>query len=149
MQRLVSIVGKQNSKLKATNKDTAFITKGFTNWKDATDCFRHHEQSKCHLESLELMTLPHSVQDIGEVLSGAGKSMNRKIFIKILQNIQYLVRQGIALRGHDDNESNFLQLFKLQGHDNHDMNNWLEKKGDNYLSPEIQNELIQLMSLSI
>ena len=126
----------QEGKLKATNKDVAFITKGFTNWKDATDCFRRHEQSKCHLESMELMvTLPHSVQDIGEVLSSAhaqGKSMNRKTFIKILQNIQYLVRQGIALRGHDDNESNFLQLFKLRGHDNHNMNNWLEKKGDNY-----------------
>ena len=139
--------------MKATNKDVAFITKGFTNWKDATDCFRRHEQSKCHLESIELMvTLPHSVQDIGEVLSSVhaqGKSMNRKMFIKILQHIQYLVRQGITLRGHDDNESNFLQLFKLWGHDNHDMNNWLEKKGDNYLSPDIQNELIQLMSLSI
>ena len=97
-----------------------------------------------------MVTLPHSVQDIGEVLSSAhaqGKSMNRKMFIKILQNIQYLVRQGIALRGHDDNESNFLQPFKLQGHDNH--NNWLKKKGDNYLSPDIQNKLIQLMSLSI
>ena len=29
------------------------------------------------------------------------------------------------------------------------MNNWPEKRGDNYLSPDIQNELIQLMSLSI
>ena len=29
------------------------------------------------------------------------------------------------------------------------MNNWLQKKGDKYLSPDIQNELIQLMSLSI
>ena len=63
-----------------------------------------------------MVTLPHSVQDIGEVLSSAhaqGKSMNRKMFIKILQNIQYLVHQGIALRGYDDNESNFLQLCKL------------------------------------
>ena len=29
------------------------------------------------------------------------------------------------------------------------MSNWLEKKGDRYLSPDIQNEVIQLMSLSI
>ena len=77
----------QEDKLKANNKDVAFITKRFTNWKDAIDCFRHHEQSKCHLESLEIMVkLPNSVHDIGEVLSNAhahGKSTNRKILLKI------------------------------------------------------------------
>ena len=96
----------QEGKLKATNKDVAFITKGFNNWKDATNCFRRHEQSKCHLESLEIIVkLPNSVPDIGEVLSTAhahGKSTNRKIFLKILQNIQFLARQGIALQGHDE-----------------------------------------------
>ena len=143
----------QEGKLKATNKDVAFIIKGFTNWKDATDCFRRHEQSKCHSESLELMVkLPNAVHDIGEALSNAhalGKSTNRKILLKILQNTQFLTRQGIALQGHDEKESNFLQLFKLRECDNHDMNSWLEKKGDKYLSPDIQNELIQLMLLSI
>ena len=86
------------------------------------------------------------------ILSSAhdhGKSTNRKVFLKILQNIQFLARQGIALRGHDDKESNFLQLFKLRGCDNDDMSNWQEKKRDRYLSPDIQNEVIQLMSLSI
>ena len=81
----------QEGKLKATNKDVEFIIKGFTNWKDATDCFCDHEQSKCHSESLELMVkLPNSVHDIGEVLSSAhalDKSTNRKILLKILQII--------------------------------------------------------------
>ena len=140
----------QEGKLRATNKDLAFITKGFTNWKDATDCFHRHEKSKCHLESFELMVeLPSSVHDIGEMLSTThahGKSTNKQKLLKILQNVQFLAHQCIALRGHDDKKSNFLQLFKLRGMD---MNNWLEKKGDKYLSPDIQNELIQLMSLSI
>ena len=111
--------GKANleGKLKATNKDVAFIIKRFTNWKDATDCFHRHEQSKCYSESLELMVkLPNSVHDIGKVLSNAhGKSPNRKILLKILQNIQFLTRQGIALQGRDEKDSNLLQLFKLQG----------------------------------
>ena len=42
--------GEQEGKLKATNKDVAFIAKGFYNWKDATDCFRRHEQSKSEHE---------------------------------------------------------------------------------------------------
>ena len=99
-----------------------------------------------------MVKLPNSVRDIGEMLSSAhghGKSTNWKVLLKILQNMQFLARQGIALRGHDDKESNFLQLFKLRGCDNDDMSNWLEKKGDRYLSPDIQNEVIQLMSLSI
>ena len=57
-----------------------------------------------------MVKLPNSVHDIGEVLCTAhahGKSTNRKIFLKILQNVQFLARQGIALRGHDDKESNF------------------------------------------
>ena len=52
-----------------------------------------------------------------------GKSTNRKVLLKILQKVQFLARQGIALRGHDDKESKFLQLFKLRGLDNTDMNN--------------------------
>ena len=37
----------------------------------------------------------------------------------ILQNLQLLGRQGLAVRGHDHNESNFIQLLKLRGHDQH------------------------------
>ena len=102
---------------------------------------------------LEIMAkLPNSVPDIGEVLSTTrahSKSTNRRIFLKLLQNILFLACQDIALQGHDDKESNFLQLFKLRGCDNHEMNNWLEKKRDKYLRPDIQNEVIHLTSLSI
>ena len=35
-------------KLKAANKDLSFISKGFSNWKDATEAFRTDEKSKCH-----------------------------------------------------------------------------------------------------
>ena len=127
IHHFVTIVGKQSKKVnwKATSKDVALFTKGFNNWKDATNCFHCHEQCKCHLESLEIIVkLPNSVPNNGEVLSTAhahGKSTNRKIFFKILQNIQFLACQGFALRGHDDKESNFLPLFKLQRSDNHDI----------------------------
>ena len=38
----------EEGKLKANTKDLAFIQRGFSNWKDATERFRRHEQSKCH-----------------------------------------------------------------------------------------------------
>ena len=77
-----------------------------------------------------------------------GKAENQRVLLKILQNVKFLGRQGIAFRGHDDAESNFMQLFKLQEMDNPELSAWM-KRTDKYLSPEIQNEMLQLMSLSI
>lgn len=45
------------------------------------------------------------------------KELNGRMLISILQNVQFLGRQGLALRGHEDNESNFIQLMKLRSHD--------------------------------
>ncbi len=63
--------------------------------------------------------------------------------------VRYLGRQGIAFRGHDELESNFIQLFKLLGKDDPKLNVWFQHKGDRYLSPTIQNEMLQLMSVTI
>ena len=37
--------------------------------------------------------------------------------MNIMQNLQFLARQGIPLRGHIDVESNFIQLMKLRSND--------------------------------
>ncbi len=143
----------EQGKLKASSKDLAFLRKGFTNWKDGTEGFRRHELSKCHQDAVQVMiVLPKTVRDIGETLSSAhaqSKAENRRVLLKILQNVKFLGRQGIAFRGHDDSESNFKQLFKLRQTDNPELSAWLKKKGDTYLSPEIQNEMLQVMSMSI
>lgn len=44
----------EEGKLKANSKDLSFIQKGFTNWKDATEGFRRHEQSKCHQDAVQV-----------------------------------------------------------------------------------------------
>ena len=136
-----------------SSKDLAFLRKGFTNWKDATEGFHRHELSKCHQEAIQVMIiLPRTVQDVGESLSTAharNKAENRRVLLKILQNVKFLGRQGIAFRGHDDGESNFMQLFKLREVDNPELSGWLRRGTDKYLSPDIQNEMLGIMSLSI
>jgi len=42
---------------------------------------------------------------------------NRIRFIKVFECLQYLARQGQAMRGDTDDESNFIQLLKLRGKD--------------------------------
>lgn len=151
------------------------MSKGFTNWKDATVAFRQHESSKCHKEAQEkLVTLPASSRDIGEMLSSSlaeEKAVAQHALLKILYSLQFLSRQGCAFRGHDDVEGNFYQLFNLLSKEDkrvgfikrsitckckftsvfHSLQSqqWLQKKRERYISHEVQNELIKLMALSV
>ena len=51
-------------------RDVAFVSNGFANWKDATISFRKRDSSKHHKEAFERMvTLPATTRDIGETLS--------------------------------------------------------------------------------
>ena len=53
------------------------------------------------------------------------------------------------MRGHgDDKNSNFNQLLKFPAENDRALLEWLDKN-QNYTSPEIQNELLREMSLSI
>ena len=105
----------------STKKDPAFLTKGFTYWKEATTAFKKHEASQCHEETNEAINLlPKQVAmgDIGEMLSkkhSDQKAANKEVFLRILQNLRFLTRQGLALRGTHGEEvhSNFMQLFIL------------------------------------
>ena len=143
-------------KLKAsTKKDPAFLSKGFIYWKEATTAFKKHQASQCHREANEVINLlPQQVGDIGELLSqkhSDQKAENRDVFCRILQNLRFLARQGLALRGSygEEVQSNFIQLFRLRGEDCPLIESWMSKKTNNYLSHHIQNECLQIMALHI
>ena len=58
------------------------------------------------------------------------------------QNIKFLARQGIALRGNGSgDDSNFLQLLQLWEQHDLRISGWMAKKTDKYTSPDIQNEI--------
>ena len=71
---------------------------------------------------------------------------NRMCFIKVTKCLQYLVRQGQAMQGDTDDESNFIQLLKLRGKDQPLLLKWLERKEHRYTSHDIQNEIIAIMA---
>lgn len=69
--------------LASTKRDPAFITKGYTNWRDATKAFNKHLVSACHKEAVSALQLPKLTGDVGERLSSEReqqKAENRKIF---------------------------------------------------------------------
>ena len=70
------------------------VTRGFSNWKDATVSFKKHSQSKAHNESVQVVvTLPKTTKDIGELLSTehrAEKEMARDMLRMILSSVRFL-----------------------------------------------------------
>ena len=92
------------------------MTKGFSNWKDGTVCFKKHALSKSYLEAVEkVITLLQTTQDVGEQLNKAHMLEKQKacdMLYLILSSVRFLARQGLALRGdHCSEESNLTQLY--------------------------------------
>ena len=98
-----------------TKKNEAFVSKGFRNWKKALEKFKEHEISDCHRTANDEISIQKQGHDIAESLVSdheKQKESNRLVFLNILRNIKYLARQNIPLRGHDEEQSNFIQIFK-------------------------------------
>lgn len=83
----------------SNNAEAAFISKGFSNWKNATVKFDAHDGSKCHKEALmKILVLPSTTTNVSELLSQQHKKEmleRRQHFLKILSNVKFLARQGI------------------------------------------------------
>lgn len=140
-------------KLNLERKEEAFITTGFRYWKNALNKFKQHAQSKCHIAAVTFEVTIPQCGDILEMTSEKIKSNmedNRKCLLKIIETIQFLGRQGLALRGDtSDENSNFMQLLKLRCKDFPKLSGWLKKKKEKYTSHDIQNELLMLMAHQI
>ena len=80
--------------------------------------FRRHQKSHYHIEAVRAVS--SSQPNVADMLSRAHseeRERNGRMLITILQSLQFLTRQGLALRGHNDSDSNFLQLLKLRATD--------------------------------
>ena len=124
---------KERKFLSSHRREPTFISNGFTNWKEANKGFSKHQSSACHKEAIEAMyMLPAQiVGHVDELMSDEikqQKAINRKMFLKILENTRYLARQGLAFRGHDDSNGNFIQLMKLRSLDCPQIEQWMKKK---------------------
>ena len=76
---------------------------------------------------------------------------NRAMFLKLLECIRYLARQGLAFRGHHEDsiafEGNLYQLLLLQAKDSIQLASWIKKR--DYISPAIVNEIINISGNTI
>ena len=136
------------------NADSAFISTGFQNWKEAKRVMTGHAVSGCHREAVErLQQIPQAVGDVGELLDSQlakQRQQHRQCFFKILRALKFLARQGLPLRGatKEDGEvdGHFMQLLAMFAESDDHLVRWLDRRSEKYTSPQIQNEILQLMA---
>lgn len=124
----------------------AFVFVGFDNWKKAKERFREHERSQVHREacmkfqSLEQPSIAARLSN--QVLKD--QKQKREMLMKELTSLRYLARQGLAIRGHNEEDGNLRQLLKCRADDDQGIEFWL--RDGRYLSHDIVNELLELMA---
>ena len=52
--------------------------------------------------------------------------LNRRCLVKIVETLQFLARQGLALRGDNSDDSNFMQTLKLRVKDIPQLTDWMK-----------------------
>ena len=124
----------------------AFVSTGFNNWKKALKRFRQHESCNMHTEScMKLKSLQQrSVASQLSNLKATEQKCNREMLCKVLSSLKYLLRQGLAIRGHHEETGNLIQLLQCRAEDINGLKTWISKK--KYLSHDIINEMIALMA---
>ncbi len=129
--------------------EDAFMVSGFDNYKKAIEKFRTHENSDSHLEAMmkfQALNNPSIVTQLSTQVANAQMS-RRAGLLKQLEGMKFLLRQGLALRGHREEEGNLPQLIAMMSSSNSDISSWI--KEGKYMSHDIVNELISLMGQGV
>lgn len=63
----------------------------------------------------------------------------------IFNSVKFLCRQGIAIRRHEDVNSNFRQLLELRKDDVPELQDWMVRTGYTFFSHDILNEIIETL----
>ena len=129
--------------------EAMFVTEGFNNWKKAIERFERHARSGLHKEAiLKVQYLKQPGIDVhlnNQHL--ATLKVRRDNLLILLSSLKYLLRQGLAIRGHEEINGNLMQLLLLQAKGNCALQSFISDK--HYLSNDIINEMIKLMSRTV
>ena len=133
------------------NYSPAFIEDGFNTWRKTTKKFRDHESSLSHRQAqmkMIAMKQPALPQLFSDGIRRQQESRRKSLLIQ-LSCLRYLLRQGLAIRVHnDDQQGNLKQLLLMMSHEaDSTIVGWLQEK--NYMSADIINEQITMMGQSV
>ena len=144
--------------------NSEFVTSHFHNWKNAVGTcngkLNRHSESQTHKQCMEqavtfIAVMEKNQQSIKSQLSEAYDKqvqLNTKALLSIIDAIQFLVKQGLGLRGSNwdkgskREDGNFTGLLDFLSKYNADLQSHLHNSPKNarYLSPKVQNEFIKI-----
>ena len=137
--------------------EDSFVKTRYLNWKNNKSNdkgFHQHKNSKCHQQAIKnLIEIPKFTKNVAAMFKTNMTETQREnttSLLKIISCLCYLARQRLPFRGHgDEKDANFKQLIRFRAEDDPAFAKWLKEKNLSYTSPEIQNEILTDMSLSI
>lgn len=136
----------------STKKEKAFLSEGFTNFKKGP---RSSELMKSRgvTEAVSKYASYERGTNVVQTLSDQkAKDMvqARDALLSVISSLWLLARQGMAIRGHEDFDSNFMQLVMLRAGDNEALAGWMKRKDKfKFLSHDIQNEIIKMLAFEV
>jgi len=144
--------------------EESFTINGFNKWSKASTCLPKHERSVPHKEAMvKLAGFKHSSVE-GSIATKIDKHHNTIVlknisYLKdILETLLFCARQGIGIRGHNEqdhillnNRENFLELLHLRAKDNDIIKQYFidKERSFRYVHPEFQNIFLSLMAKNV
>ena len=119
----------------STKAEAIFSTVGFSNWRKAIQKFRNHSACHAHTEAVtkwQLLQAPPISAQLSTQVQKLQQS-RRQALIKQLCCLRYLLRQGLAIRGHTETEGNLYQLLMMMSVHDSEMTRWLNEKSTSLL----------------
>ena len=98
----------------SSKAEDAFSKIAFCNWKKASQQFIKHESSHGHSEACMKIQNKANIASMLSEVCRKEQSMTVEFLLKQLSSLKYLLRQGFAIRGHNEHEGNLFQLLKLR-----------------------------------
>ena len=111
----------------SSKSEDAFAARGFDNWKKAKEKFGNHERSQSHGEAVlkyRALQRPRVSAQINQQIAQE-QLARRQAFLTQLSSLRYLMRQGMGVRGHKEEEGNLQQLLKCRAEDIPTLKEWL------------------------
>ncbi|XP_046587864.1 zinc finger MYM-type protein 1-like [Neodiprion lecontei] len=128
---------------------STWVEDGFDTWKNAVLRFMKHEKSELHREALTGIANLSKPTVVSSLSHGKKKEMaDARIALETMFNtVNVLARQGLALRGRDNDEnSNLIQLLKMRTEDVPQLEAWLKRTSYKWLHHDSVNEILEIMA---
>ncbi|XP_062112489.1 uncharacterized protein LOC133823651 [Humulus lupulus] len=137
-----------------------FVSKGFSNWKKTETFANHvgkHDSShyECYKKCEALMNEKQQIQHIFVKKNDKDRKSYRVRLTASVDSIRFLLRQGLAFRGHDEsedsnNQGNFLELLNFLADRNEEVRAVALKNAPENLrltSPRIQKDIVNACAI--